>query len=40
MRLACYPETNVHVPLDSTADVPSDTRTSESVIVRLQRRAA
>ena len=36
---AYYPETNVLVPLDSTADV-SGTPTSKSVIVRLERRAA
>ena len=34
---AYYPETNVLVPLDSTADV-SGTPTSKSVIVRLERR--
>jgi molybdopterin-dependent oxidoreductase alpha subunit len=36
---AYYPETNVLVPLDSTADI-SGTPTSKSVIVRLERRAA
>ncbi len=36
---AYYPETNVLVPLDSTADV-SGTPTSKSVIVRLERRAS
>jgi anaerobic selenocysteine-containing dehydrogenase len=36
---AYYPETNVLVPLDSTADV-SGTPTSKSVIIRLERRAA
>ncbi|WOQ70195.1 FdhF/YdeP family oxidoreductase [Microbacterium limosum] len=36
---AYYPETNVLVPLDSTADV-SGTPTSKSVIVRLERPAA
>ena len=35
---AYYPETNVLVPLDSTADV-SGTPTSKSVIIRLERRA-
>jgi anaerobic selenocysteine-containing dehydrogenase len=35
---AYYPETNVLVPLDSTADT-SGTPTSKSVIVRLERRA-
>ncbi|GAA3214429.1 FdhF/YdeP family oxidoreductase [Microbacterium terregens] len=34
---AYYPETNVLVPLDSTADI-SGTPTSKSVIVRLERR--
>jgi molybdopterin-dependent oxidoreductase alpha subunit len=36
---AYYPETNVLVPLDSTADI-SGTPTSKSVIVRLERRPA
>jgi len=36
---AYYPETNVLVPLDSTADV-SGTPTSKSVIVRLERPVA
>ncbi|MFF4275263.1 FdhF/YdeP family oxidoreductase [Streptomyces sp. NPDC001536] len=36
---AYYPETNVLVPLDSVADI-SNTPTSKSVIVRLERRAA
>ncbi|WP_375385674.1 FdhF/YdeP family oxidoreductase [uncultured Microbacterium sp.] len=36
---AYYPETNVLVPLDSTADV-SGTPTSKSVIIRLERRRA
>ncbi len=36
---AYYPETNVLVPLDSTADT-SGTPTSKSVIIRLERRAA
>lgn len=36
---AYYPETNVLVPLDSTAD-GSGTPTSKSVIVRLERRAS
>jgi molybdopterin-dependent oxidoreductase alpha subunit len=35
---AYYPETNVLVPLDSTADT-SGTPTSKSVIIRLERRA-
>ena len=34
---AYFPETNVLVPLDSTADV-SHTPTSKSVVVRLVRR--
>ncbi len=34
---AYYPETNVLVPLDSTADI-SGTPTSKSVIIRLERR--
>src|SRR5690606_19958734 len=34
---AYYPETNVLVPLDSTADV-SGTPTSKSVIIRLEHR--
>jgi hypothetical protein len=34
---ACFPETDVRVPLDSTADL-SDTPTSKSVVVRLARR--
>ena len=36
---AYYPETNVLVPLDSTAD-GSGTPTSKSVIVRIERRTA
>ncbi|KAA9107651.1 FdhF/YdeP family oxidoreductase [Microbacterium rhizomatis] len=36
---AYYPETNVLVPLDSTADV-SGTPTSKSVVIRLERRGA
>ncbi|MFD3840693.1 FdhF/YdeP family oxidoreductase [Streptomyces sp. NPDC058642] len=36
---AYYPETNVLVPLDSVADI-SNTPTSKSVIVRLERRQA
>ncbi|WP_137843183.1 FdhF/YdeP family oxidoreductase [Microbacterium sp. 2FI] len=36
---AYYPETNVLVPLDSTADV-SGTPTSKSVVIRLERRDA
>jgi len=36
---AYYPETNVLVPLDSTADV-SNTPASKGVIVRIQQRAA
>ncbi|MEU6357310.1 FdhF/YdeP family oxidoreductase [Streptomyces sp. NPDC047072] len=36
---AYYPETNVLVPLDSVADI-SNTPTSKSVIVRLERSAA
>jgi hypothetical protein len=35
---AYFPETNVLVPLDSTADV-SNTPTSKSVIIRLERPA-
>ena len=35
---AYYPETNVLVPLDSTADV-SNTPTSKAVVVRLERSA-
>ncbi len=34
---AYYPETNVLVPLDSTADV-SGTPTSKSIVVRLEHR--
>jgi hypothetical protein len=33
---AYFPEANVLVPLDSTADV-SNTPTSKSIIIRLQR---
>ena len=36
---AYYPETNVLVPLDSTAD-RSNTPTSTSVVIRLERPAA
>jgi anaerobic selenocysteine-containing dehydrogenase len=36
---AYFPETNVLVPLGSTADV-SNTPTSKSVVVRLERRTA
>ena len=36
---AYYPETNVLVPLDSTAD-GSNTPTSKSIVVRLERRAS
>ena len=36
---AYYPETNVLVPLDSTAD-GSGTPTSKSVIIRLERRGS
>ena len=36
---AYFPETNVLVPLDSTAD-DSNTPTSKSIVVRLERPAA
>ncbi|MCU1631474.1 MAG: hypothetical protein JWM61_126, partial [Micrococcaceae bacterium] len=35
---AYYPETNVLVPLDSTADI-SGTPTSKSVIIRVEKAA-